>query len=99
MFQAKHQISDVIYNPTERAFEARVTFHTSDGRAVYAASYPAGLEVSFDDAAKGLLADARRQAREGGSLRSYFKPLTRKARLYTLRPQYTGDDLDHPRAA
>lgn len=78
MFQARHQISDVIYNPAERAYEARVTFHTSDGRAVYAASYPAGLDVEFAEVTRGLLRNAREQARDGASLKAYFKPLTQR---------------------
>lgn len=75
MFRASHQISDVVYNPAEQAFEARVTFHTSDGRATYGARFHAPLDTEFDKAAQGILADARRQSRHGGSLRAFLKPV------------------------
>ena len=87
MFQAKHQISDVVYNPATQAFEARVTFHTSDGQAVYGASYRAPLDTDFAIATKGILRDARRQAQQAGSLRSFFKPLVRGQIFRTLAPE------------
>lgn len=75
MFQARHQVSDVVYNPAEQAFEARVTFHMSDGRAVYGARFQAGLDTDFAEVTRGILEDARKQARNKSALRAYFKPL------------------------
>ena len=74
MIRTKHQMSDVIYNAAEQMFEALVTFHTSDGRMSYAATFAAPLTTSYETAAAGLIRDARRQVREGAKLLGILRP-------------------------
>ncbi|MWD27905.1 hypothetical protein E0K89_010510 [Aquicoccus sp. SCR17] len=71
--QAGPELSRVTYNPATQAFEAVVTFHNSDGRMTYAASLAAPLDMSFEEAAEGLIRDARAQARKANALGSRFR--------------------------
>ena len=71
MQSLKTELSEVIYNAAEQAFEAKVTVHAQQGPVTYACAIPAPINTSFEDAAKILATEALR--RHGGpvGLRSY----------------------------
>lgn len=96
MLRNRHQsgpeLSRVTYNPATQAFEAVVTFHNSDGRMTYAASFEASLDTSFEAATEGLIRDARAQARKEGALGSHIRPRGGLIAMLTKRraPQMPG---------
>ncbi|MGR3502199.1 hypothetical protein [Pseudaestuariivita sp.] len=79
------ELSDVIYNAAEQAFEAVVTLPTSRGPLRYAASFPAPITLDFDAATAGLVTHAERMHRLNRGMRagaarrmSLPKPLPRR---------------------
>lgn len=75
MLRQQIEMSDVIYNAAEQAFEARVTIHSDTARVRYACSLPAPITTSFEEAARGLRREAFRQARSGAHNASYMRPV------------------------
>ncbi|MEM6310117.1 MAG: hypothetical protein AAF754_08705 [Pseudomonadota bacterium] len=61
MKQLQTEISNVIYNAAEQAFEARVSVHDSVNSVSYACSIKAPINMSFERAAKGLTQQALRR--------------------------------------
>jgi hypothetical protein len=70
----KTELSDVIYNAAEQSFEARVTVHGASGARSYACSIPAPIDLSFEDAAKGLATQALRKHGTPRGLHSWIAP-------------------------
>ena len=55
------EITNVIYNAAEQAFEANVTVHQAGNSTKYACSIKAPIDMSFERAAKGLTKQALRR--------------------------------------
>lgn len=70
----KHEISDVIYDPVEQTFRARVTLLDGETRISYPSSIAAPITMEFDRAAVGLVTQALRRHGTRGGLRSTMKP-------------------------
>ena len=66
----KTELSDVIYNAAEQTFEAKVTVHEGAEQYTYPCSMPGAIDVSFEDAAKGLTDQALRRHGKPTLLRS-----------------------------
>ena len=80
------QLSDVIYNAANQSFEALVTVHNDDGSRRYACAIDAPIDMSFEDAAKGLKTQAmRRHAGRGGL---FSQTLTRSPALRAGRAKF-----------
>lgn len=73
MHNLKTELSDVIYNAAEQAFEAKVTIHEGTARTSYACAIEAPITMSFEDAAKGLTKQALRKHGAPRGLRAFFK--------------------------
>ncbi|WP_224824950.1 hypothetical protein [Cognatishimia sp. MH4019] len=63
MSSKRTEISELIYNPVETAFEAIVTIHDGPVTARYAASLKAPLNASFETISAGMIARAHKQHR------------------------------------
>ncbi|MEL7213586.1 MAG: hypothetical protein AAGK92_13055 [Pseudomonadota bacterium] len=63
MSSKRTEISDLIYNPAEAAFEAIVTVHDGPVTARYAESLQAPLNASFETISAGMIARAQKQHR------------------------------------
>ena len=83
------ELTGVIYNAAEQAFEAKVTVHDAKGTASYACAIEAPISLSFEDAAEGLARQALRKHGMPRGLRSWMahEPITRviKRRSERLR--------------
>ena len=75
----KTEMSNVIYNAAEQAFEARVTVYADGGAQSYACAIAAPITTSFEDAAKGLAKQALRKHGAPRGIRSWMTetPLSR----------------------
>ncbi len=66
------ELSNVIYNAAEQAFEAKVTLHEGDRCFSYACAINAPITMSFEDAAKGLARQALRKHGAPHGLRGFM---------------------------
>ena len=57
------QLTDVIYNAATQSFEALVTVHDGDTSRKYPCAINAPIDMTFEDAAKGLTLQALRRDR------------------------------------
>lgn len=64
------ELSDVIYNAADQAFEAVVTIQSTSGPLRYAASFPAPITTDFDAASEGLIERANRMHRLNRGMRA-----------------------------
>ncbi len=55
------ELTNVIYNPANQCFEALVTVHDGDTTRKYPCAINAPIDMSFEDAAKGLSTQALRR--------------------------------------
>lgn len=74
MLRQKIEMSDVIYNAAEQAFEARVTIQSDAVHVRYACSLRAPITTSFEEAARRLRNNAIHQARSWAPNASYMCP-------------------------
>lgn len=81
------ELTDVIYNAAEQAFEAKVTLHDGTDSHSYACAIEAPITMSFEDAAKGLTTQALRKHGAPVGLRSTTRrnPIRLVTRM--LRPK------------
>lgn len=86
MQQMQTELSNVIYNAAEQAFEAKVIIHEGDQTHSYACAIEAPITMSFEDASSGLAKQAMRKHGAPNGLRSLMtrKPLRLVSRM--LRP-------------
>ncbi len=70
------RISDVIYNAANQCFEATVTLFESGLPVRYACHVPAPITMSFEDASRRLIAQARRLQKSPIGLRARMMPTT-----------------------
>ena len=75
------EIAEVIYNPAEQAFEARVTVHDAGKRHVYPCSINAPITMEYARAARGLARQALRRHGSPQPLRSTIAPPQTQAGL------------------
>ncbi|MEP2028711.1 MAG: orotidine 5-phosphate decarboxylase [Paracoccaceae bacterium] len=68
------RISDVIYNAANQSFEATVTLFESSVPVKYACQISAPITMSFDEASRRLIAQARRQQKTPSALRARMMP-------------------------
>lgn len=68
------RVSDVIYNAATQSFEATVTLFENNAGVKYACSVPAPITMSFQDATRRLIAQARRQQKTPVGLRARMLP-------------------------
>ncbi|WP_420013029.1 orotidine 5-phosphate decarboxylase [Tateyamaria sp.] len=59
------QLSDVIYNAATQSFEALVTVHDSRNTRSYACAIDAPIDMTFENAARGLAIQAMRRHTHG----------------------------------
>jgi len=64
------RVSDVIYNAATHSFEATVTFYENGTAVKYACEVSAPITMSFEDATRRLIAQAKRQQKKPGSLQA-----------------------------
>ena len=69
------QLTDVIYNAANQCFEALVVVHDGDSSRKYACAIDAPIDMSFEDAARGLATQAlRRHKARGGIYSEVMRP-------------------------
>jgi hypothetical protein len=71
----KVRVSDVIYNAANQSFEATVTLYENNTAVKHACTVPAPITMSFEDATRRLIAQARRQQKTQSGLRARMAPL------------------------
>ncbi len=77
------QLTDVIYNAANQSFEALVTVHDNDVSRKYACAINAPINMTFQNAAKGLKTQAMRRHQTRGGVYSemqFATPQKRAAR-------------------
>ncbi len=72
----KSQIGEIAYNPAREAFEALVSFHTSDAQIRVPASFSAPLTAEFATISNGLFQDALRKRATGGAMQSQIEEIS-----------------------
>lgn len=70
----KTELTDVIYNAAEQAFEAKVTVHGAAQAQTYACAVNAPITMSFEEAAAGLARQALSKHGCPHGLRSWTAP-------------------------
>lgn len=68
------RLSDVIYNAANQSFEATVTLFESGSPVKYACTFPAPINMSFRDATRRLIAQARKHQKAAIGLRATLAP-------------------------
>jgi len=77
------ELTSVIYNAADQTFEALATVHDGTESKRYACAINAPIEMSFEDAAKGLETQARRRHAGTAGLASKYitaRPMQRSGR-------------------
>lgn len=81
------ELTNVIYNAADQTFEALATVHDGAQSKRYACAINAPIEMSFEDAAKGLETQARR--RHAGTAGLASKYITARPMQRSGRPSQT----------
>lgn len=77
MQNIRTEIGDVIYNPVEQSFEAKVTVHEGSRITSYPCAINAPITMSFPRAARGLVKQALRRHGKPSALRSILQSAQR----------------------
>ena len=93
------QLKDVFYNAANQSFEALVTVHDGENTKNYACAISAPIEMTFEDAAKGLKTQALRRHKSNAGLASRYvtpRPLMRAGRSTRTTIQWLENLIRNP---